>query len=187
MVVDPGPDPAPEDSPWLSDAEQRVWRAFLQLTDGLNDLLDRQMQADAGMPHAYYLILAMLSEAPDRSLRMAQLAAAAWASPSRVSHAVDRLEALGWVVRRPDERDRRGQVASLTDDGFARLESAAPGHARTVRSVLFDALTPTQLATFGEVCDLALGRLGGAADPAAGAACGTPADSAAEDCTTPEG
>ena len=160
--------PAPEgtatlagDSPWLSESEQRVWRAFLQLTGGLEDRLDRELQRDAGMPHAYYLILAMLSEAPDRSLRMSQLAAAAWASPSRISHAVDRLERDGWVTRRPDERDRRGQIACLTDLGLQRLESAAPGHARTVRSILFDSLSPDLLAAFDEICRRALAELHG--------------------------
>jgi DNA-binding MarR family transcriptional regulator len=158
------------DAPWLSDAQQRVWRAFLQLTGGLGDQLDRELQRDAAMPHAYYLILAMLSEAPDRSLRMSQLAAAAWASPSRISHAVDRLENQGWVSRRPDERDRRGQVAVLTDLGLQHLESAAPGHARTVRRILFDGLDPELLAAFEEICRRALTQLhpaGGATGPCA--------------------
>jgi DNA-binding MarR family transcriptional regulator len=147
------------DGPWLSEEQQRVWRAFLQLTGGLADQLDRELQRDAGMPHAYYLILAMLSEAPRRSLRMSQLAAAAWASPSRISHAVDRLENQGWVIRRPDERDRRGQVAVLTDLGLQHLQSAAPGHASTVRRILFDGLDPDLLGAFEEICRRALDEL----------------------------
>lgn len=152
------------DAPWLSADQQRAWRAFLQLTGGLGEQLDRELQREAGMPHAYYLILAMLSEAPGRSLRMSQLAAAAWASPSRISHAVDRLERQGWVDRRPDEHDRRGQRAVLTTLGIRRLEAAAPGHARTVRRILFDRLSPEQLATFEEVCRLALEELRSAPD-----------------------
>jgi DNA-binding MarR family transcriptional regulator len=156
-----GPTADDANSPWLTPDQQQVWRAFLQVSGALDYQLDRELQRDAGMPHAYYLILAMLSEAQDRALRMSQLAAAAWASPSRISHAVDRLERAGWVSRRPDERDRRGQVAVLTDLGRQHLESAAPGHARTVRRILFDRLSADQLTAFGEICRLALGELRG--------------------------
>ena len=90
----------PETQPrWLSDAEQEAWRAFLAFLTGLEDRLDRQLQRDAGMPHAYYQVLAMLSEAPGRTLRMSELAVATTSSPSRLSHAVARLEEKGWVRR----------------------------------------------------------------------------------------
>lgn len=148
--------------PWLSDEQQRVWRAFLQLSGSLQERLDRDLRRDADMPHAYYLILAMLSEAPERSLRMSQLAQAAWASPSRMSHAVDRLQEAGWVERRPSPDDRRGQIAVLTDLGYQRLVEAAPGHAESVRRIMFDPLSPELLDAFGQVCDLALKQL---ADP----------------------
>lgn len=161
MPSGPAPEAGANNSPWLTAEQQQVWRGFLQLTGSLEYELDRELQRDAGMPHAYYLILAMLSEAPQGALRMSQLAAAAWASPSRISHAVDRLEREGWVVRRPDERDKRGQVAVLTDLGRRQLESAAPGHARTVRRILFDRLTPEQLAAFGDICRMALAELRG--------------------------
>lgn len=147
------------DEPWLSDEQQRVWRSYLQLTGMLTERLDRDLRRDADMPHTYYLILAMLSEAPGRSLRMAQLAAAAWASPSRMSHAVDRLEEAGWVQRSRAAGDRRGQVATLTDAGYDRLVTAAPSHAESVRRLLFDPLSPELLAAFGRICDLALAQL----------------------------
>lgn len=147
------------DEPWLSDEQQRVWRAFLQLSGSLQERLDRDLRRDTDMPHAYYLVLAMLSEAPDRALRMTQLAEAAWSSPSRMSHAVDRLQEAGWVERRRYPGDRRGQVAVLTDAGFEKLVAAAPGHAETVRRILFDPLSPELLSAFGKVCDLALARL----------------------------
>ncbi len=146
--------------PWLTDEEQRVWRAYLQLTGLLTEHLDRELRRDAGLPHAYYQILAMLSEAPGRRLRMTELAAATWASPSRISHAIDRLEAAGWVEREPAPDDKRGQIAILTDAGLAKLEAAAPGHAAAVRAILFEPLSPRLLASFGEVCTRALDRLG---------------------------
>ncbi|MET8349133.1 MULTISPECIES: MarR family transcriptional regulator [unclassified Micromonospora] len=130
---------------WLDSDEQRTWRAFLTASRALMDTLDRELQRDAGMPHAYYEILVRLSEAPDRRLRMSDLAEATGSSRSRLSHAVARLEAAGWVRREECATDRRGQVALLTDAGFATLAAAAPGHVEGVRRHLFDALSPAQV------------------------------------------
>ncbi|MFC3505342.1 MarR family winged helix-turn-helix transcriptional regulator [Micromonospora krabiensis] len=130
---------------WLDPEEQQTWRAFLTASRGLMDVLDRELQRDAGMPHAYYEILVRLSEAPGRHLRMSELADAAGSSRSRLSHAVARLESAGWVRREEHPTDRRGQVAHLTDEGFATLAAAAPGHVEGVRRHLFDALTPAQV------------------------------------------
>ncbi|MEV7331493.1 MarR family transcriptional regulator [Micromonospora sp. NPDC093244] len=130
---------------WLNPDEQRTWRAYLTASRALMDTLDRELQRDAGMPHAYYEILVRLSEAPGRQLRMSDLAEAAGSSRSRLSHAVARLEAAGWVRREDCPTDRRGQVAVLTDDGFATLAAAAPGHVEGVRRHLFDALSPAQV------------------------------------------
>ncbi|MEU8298564.1 MarR family transcriptional regulator [Micromonospora sp. NPDC048909] len=130
---------------WLDQDEQRTWRAFLAASRGLMDALDRELQRDAGMPHAYYEILVRLSESPERALRMSELADATGSSRSRLSHAVARLESAGWVRREECPTDRRGQVAHLTDAGFATLAAAAPGHVEGVRRHLFDALTPAQV------------------------------------------
>ncbi|MET8264844.1 MarR family winged helix-turn-helix transcriptional regulator [Micromonospora arida] len=130
---------------WLDPDEQRTWRAYLTASRVLMDNLDRELQRDAGMPHAYYEILVQLSEAPGRQLRMSQLAQAAGSSRSRLSHAVARLEAAGWVRREDCPTDRRGQIALLTDEGFATLAAAAPGHVEGVRRHLFDALSPAQV------------------------------------------
>src|SRR6476646_3973877 len=109
------------------------------------------MQQVGGMPHAYYLILAMLSEAPGRSLRMNQLAEVVRASQSRGSRAVARLEEAGWVGRLPAPGDRRGQVAELTGSVLDRFAQVAPRHAETVRSIIFDPLSPEQLANFEDI------------------------------------
>ncbi|MEW2427722.1 MarR family transcriptional regulator [Micromonospora sp. NPDC047644] len=130
---------------WLDPDEQRTWRAYLAASRALMDTLDRELQRDAGMPHAYYEILVQLSEAPGRQLRMSQLAQAAGSSRSRLSHAVARLEAAGWVRREDCPTDRRGQIALLTHEGFATLAAAAPGHVEGVRRHLFDALSPAQV------------------------------------------
>src|SRR5690349_12850932 len=97
------------------------------------------------MPMAYYLILAMLSDVPGRTLRMSDLAAVTQSSQSRLSHAVSKLEANGWVRRSQCPDDRRGTLATLTERGMEVLREAAPGHVRTVREHLFDRLTPEQV------------------------------------------
>lgn len=137
---------------WLDEDEQRVWRSYISATNRLTDHLDRQLQHDSAMPHTYYEILVALSDAPDRTLRMSQLAGLRDSSRSRLSHAVARLEQVGWVVRRQCPTDRRGALAELTDEGFAALAAAAPGHVTAVREKLFDVLTPEQVHSLGEIC-----------------------------------
>src|SRR3954470_360599 len=130
---------------WLTADEQRAWRAYLESTKVLMDALDRQLQREVGIPHAYYEILVRLSEADGRALRMSELADSTRSSRSRLSHAVARLEERGWVVREDCPTDRRGQVARLTDEGFATLAEAAPGHVNAVRDYVIDVLSAEQL------------------------------------------
>ncbi len=141
---------------WLSADEQCTWRNFLTAWQWLLASVDGQLQRDAGIPLAYYEILVRLSEAPGQALRMTQLAAASASSKSRVSHAVARLEERGWVRRADCPTDRRGQIAQLTDEGFAALSAAAPGHVEQVRRVLFDALSPRQLRELAGISDTIL-------------------------------
>jgi DNA-binding MarR family transcriptional regulator len=136
---------------WLTAEEQRTWRLFLTACQSLFGSIDAQLLHDSGLPHGYYEILVHLSEAPGRALRMTQLATASTFSKSRLSHAVSRLEERGWVVRQECPTDRRGQIARLTDEGFAILEAAAPGHVAQVRRSLMDALTPGQVGQLGEI------------------------------------
>ena len=130
---------------WLDEEQQRTWRAFLNAVQVLQRGLDAQLQDEADMPHGYYELLVRLSEAPERRLRMSALADASVSSRSRLSHAVAQLEQRGWVRREPCPTDKRGQVAVLTETGFAALEAAAPGHVAAVRELLVDRLTTTQL------------------------------------------
>jgi len=136
---------------WLNEEEQRTWRLFLQACESLFAATDAQLVRDSGLPHGYYEILVHLSEAPNRALRMTQLARASTYSKSRLSHAVARLEERGWVQRRDCATDRRGQIAQLTDEGFAVLAAAAPGHVDQVRRSLMDVLTPEQVRQLGEI------------------------------------
>jgi DNA-binding MarR family transcriptional regulator len=136
---------------WLTEEEQDIWRTYMTASTEFTAHIDRQMRRDSGMPMAYYEILVRLSEAPGRCLRMSELATVSSSSRSRLSHAVAALEKSGWVVRRPADDDRRGWVCELTDDGFAALATAAPGHVTTVREHLFDVLTQEQLLALREI------------------------------------
>lgn len=136
---------------WLTPQEQRAWRAYMGATLLLEDALDRQLQQEAGMPHMYYSILANLSEAPERRLRMTDLAERLKITRSRLTYAVTRLEKDGLVRREECARDKRGSVAALTTEGTAAVERLAPGHVRTVRATLFDHLTPEQVGQLEEI------------------------------------
>jgi DNA-binding MarR family transcriptional regulator len=142
---------------WLSAEEQQTWRSFVGACLAFFTAMDAQLQRDAGMPHAYYEILVRLSEAPDHALRMSQLAEAAAASKSRASHAVARLEERGWVRRMDCATDRRGQIAQLTEEGYAALAAAAPGHVEQVRRSLFDLLTDEQVKRLREISEAMTG------------------------------
>ena len=144
---------------WLTADEQRAWRAYLESSKVLLDALDRQLQHDAGIPHAYFEILVRLSEAEDRALRMSELADATLSSRSRLSHAISRLEERGWVVREDCPTDRRGQIARLTDAGFAVLEGAAPGHVGAVRDYVIDVLTPEQLVALSRIGETIIAKV----------------------------
>jgi DNA-binding MarR family transcriptional regulator len=171
---------------WLDADEQQTWRAFLWTSRLLHEALDRQLQRDSGLPHAYYMILAMLSETPGRSMTMTELAAIVRSSPSRLSHAVNRLEEAGWVRRTKHPTDRRTTIAELTDEGFAVLEAAAPGHVEAVRRHLFDPLTRDQVLQLRDTLRAMLATL----DPTGGESpdiFGSPCPEACPDDDLPEG
>jgi DNA-binding MarR family transcriptional regulator len=144
---------------WLDAEEQRAWRAWLYSTQLLQDRLDRELSHQTGISHAYYEILVALSEAPGRMMRMSELADRCLSSRSRLSHAVSRLEERGWVRRQTCPEDGRGQLAVLTDEGFAALEAAAPVHVESVRTHLFDQLTPAQVAHMRDLGETLLRHL----------------------------
>jgi len=146
---------------WLDAEEQRTWLALLAAINLLDEDLDRQLQRDAGMPHAYYMVLAALSDSPGRRMRMSDLASINHASQSRLTHAVNRLVDAGWVRREKCTGDRRVVYAILTGEGFAVLKGAAPGHVEAVRASVFDQLSREQVRQLREISETLLARRGG--------------------------
>ncbi len=144
---------------WLDEAEMQAWLRLLRVVMLLPGALDRQLRQDAGLTHASYIVLACLSDAPDRSMRMSELARVTATSQSRLSHSVAALEQRGWVQRRPCPQDRRGQLASLTDAGVQVLLDTAPGHVAKVRSLVFDPLGPADVEHLSAVAERLVGRL----------------------------
>jgi DNA-binding MarR family transcriptional regulator len=171
---------------WLTEDEQLCWRSLMSACRRLFAEMDGQLQHVAGIPHAYYEILVRLSEAPGRELRMTQLADASVSSKSRLSHAVARLEERGWVERASCPTDRRGQVARLTDDGFAALDAAARDHVEYVRRMVFDQLSPDQvgqLAAIAAAIEAGVDAVGG--DPAPAVSACPPAGDEDDDGSCP--
>ena len=160
LAVDGGPFPISEEPvPWLDANEQVAWRKLAAMMMLLPSALDAQLQREADLTHFAYYVLAMLSEAPGRSLRMSLLAAKSSSSPSRLSHTVSRLEAKGFVQRRRADEDGRGQVAMLTDEGYAYVVKTAPGHVQEVRRIVFAGLGPEAVAELDRVCTRLLSTL----------------------------
>lgn len=144
---------------WLDGEQQEAWRTYLYATVLLQEALDRQLQRDSGMPHSYYGILGLLAEVPERSMTMGRIAELTRSSPSKLSHAMARLEARGWVQRRRHPDNARLVVATLTDAGYDALVAAAPGHVEQVRIALFDHLSPDQIRQLRDIFRVVLCHL----------------------------
>ena len=142
---------APQEPRWLDAEERQAWLALASTLNRLPAALDAQLRRDAGISHFEYQVLALLSEAPDRTLRMSELAMWAGSSLPRLSQVVARLEQRGWVRRNPDPADGRYTLAVLTDEGWAKVAEAAPGHVEEVRRLVFDPLTKAQSRQLREI------------------------------------
>ena len=129
---------------WLSDDEQRAWRAYIRLAQLLMRQLDRDLHP-FGLSMHDYEILVELSEAPHHRMRMTELADRTAQSRSRLSHQVNRMEARGLVSREDCEGDKRGTFAVLTPLGAATISEVAPHHVASVRRHFIDQLGELEL------------------------------------------
>lgn len=144
---------------WLTPEERDAWVRLVAVVELLPGLLDQQLRRDSGLSHYEYFALAMLSEAPDRTLRLTTLAARTNATLPRLSHVVSRLEERGLVRREPCPEDGRATYAVLTGAGWDTVVAAAPGHVAAVRDLVVDALDPAGLRALAEACEQILRRL----------------------------
>ena len=136
---------------WLDPDELRTWFVFGTMFTWLPDVLDAQLQRDAGISLFEYQVMSMLSMSPQRSRRMSEVAALANGSLPRLSRAVDRLDKRGWVTRRPDPESGRYTLAVLTHAGWDKVAATAPGHVAEVRRVVFDPLTKAQVRQLRDI------------------------------------
>lgn len=133
--------PDPDDALWLTSSEKEAWTGLVSLVLLLPGRLESPLQHEAGLTLFEYLTLSHISEAPERRLRMSELAYLANGSLSRLSNVVKRFEQRGWVKRSPDPADGRYTLAALTDAGYDVVVAAAPTHVRSVRELVLDPLT----------------------------------------------
>jgi DNA-binding MarR family transcriptional regulator len=144
---------------WLTEDELASWFPLAGVMLKLNPALDSQLQRDSDMTHFDYLCLAMLSEEEEFTSTMSALAARTNASLSRLSHVITKLEKRGWVCRSRSEVSRRVTMVRMTDDGYAKLVAAAPGHVETVRSIIYEGLTAEDVASLHKVMAHILERI----------------------------
>lgn len=144
---------------WLSDTEREAWVQFAAVLELLPSALDSQLVHDEQLTHFEYFLLAMLSEAEGRTLRMSELASRTNSTLPRLSKVVNRLEAEGYVERVPSPTDRRATNAVMTDAGWAKIVEAAPGHVENVRSLVFDQLTGEQVEQLSAITQALMKRL----------------------------
>jgi DNA-binding MarR family transcriptional regulator len=148
---------------WLSDEEQRAWRAYRRMVLLVDSAIARELSRDSGLSMPDYLVLSALSEAVDQRRRLTELATSMQWSPSRLSHHVTRMEQRGLVTRADCTEDLRAAYVVLTEAGWDAIRAAAPDHVETVREHLIDLLEPADLAAltsigekvakhFGEQC-----------------------------------
>jgi DNA-binding MarR family transcriptional regulator len=157
----PAAEPQAEKPPvkWLTATELDSWLSLVRLMTWLPWSIDQQLQRDSKLGMVEYQVLGMLSQTPERTMRMSSLAEITNASLSRLSHLVKRLEQRGLVRREPDPADGRFTRAILTDQGFQTLAAAAPGHVAHVRSLVIDVLSPEQLRRLGQTADRIISRI----------------------------
>jgi DNA-binding MarR family transcriptional regulator len=141
---------------WLTEDERAAWLRLIAVIELLPGVLEAQLRTDSGLTHFEYFVLAMLSEAPERTLRMTSLAQRTNATLSRLSHVVNRLEDRGLVERFPCPEDGRATNARLTPTGWDLVVDAAPGHVETVRRHVVAPLTPTQIKQLRGIGDAIL-------------------------------
>jgi DNA-binding MarR family transcriptional regulator len=149
------------DDRWLTADQLSAWKKLIAVVELLPGALESQLRRDADLSHFEYFTMAMLSDAPEHTLRMTALASLTNSTLARLSHVVSRLQERDFVRRAPCADDRRATNAALTANGWAKVVATAPGHVATVHQTVIDPLTATDVADLDRI----MGRILGALDP----------------------
>ncbi|MHC6177595.1 MarR family winged helix-turn-helix transcriptional regulator [Glutamicibacter sp. X7] len=152
---------AQEETRWLDDDEQRLWRLLREFLWRFPSAMDRQLMRDSNMQSGEYSVLATLSESPDAPQRPGDIARTLEWDRSRLSHLLRRMETKGLIDRHSDTRDGRGALVSLSETGWQVLREAAPPHVTFVREALFDNLPADERVTLENALKRILPGLGG--------------------------
>lgn len=144
---------------WLSEREERAWRALQFMQMRIEGELASQLAADSGLSYPDYLVLVALTDREDGRMRLYELCDVLGWEKSRASHHVGRMVDRGLVRKQKCDSDRRGFYVVITARGRREIEAAAPGHVATVRRCFIDRLTPEQLDVLGDVSEAVLARL----------------------------
>jgi len=159
----------PTDDACFDDHDRQVWETFSYAGDRVREALDRRVQNRAGMPPSYFELLIQLRYAPGGKLRMSGLASATGSKPSRITHAINRLEQAGWITRDSHPTDGRGSTATLTEEGIQAMDAARPEYTRTVREHVLAPLTPAEQHQLRVLCEKILASFASTEEaPAAG-------------------
>ncbi|MET0136106.1 MAG: MarR family winged helix-turn-helix transcriptional regulator [Kibdelosporangium sp.] len=150
---------ADDEPPWLSPSQQAAWLSLTTLLVALPRELDAQMRRDADISQFEYIVLAMLSEAPDDTRTMTSLSTLTGGTLSRLSHVVSRLAGRGWVTRAVSGDDARSTNVTLTDEGYAKVVASAPRHVEHVRTLVIDALSDAQLRQLERITEKILAQI----------------------------
>lgn len=147
------------ENPWLDEHQQRVWRQWLLAHDRLNAALNQQLSLSSGLSLQDFGVLVALSEAPNHRLRSAELATTLGWERSRLSHHLGRMEKRGLILREQSSSDGRGAYAVITNEGMRQIVEVAPGHANTVKELMFMPLSPEDLDTLDRLTSGVLARV----------------------------
>ena len=149
-----------EDARWLTEREERAWRALQFMQMRLEGELARQLAAESGLSYPDYVVLVALTDRPGGRMRLFELAGVLGWEKSRLSHHIARMTERGLVHKERCDSDRRGAFVVATEQGRREIEAAAPGHVATVRRFFIDRLTPAQLDEVAQVAEAVLAAFG---------------------------
>ena len=145
--------------PWLTEAQQRVWRRWLAMNAELPAVLHRELQADSCLSLPDFEVLVHLTDTPEGRMRVSDLASALQWERSRLSHHIKRMEARGLIARRECAEDGRGAFVVITPVGREAIERAAPGHVRAGRELVYEPLTDQEMEALATITDKVLAGL----------------------------